>query len=115
MLSDCGPIFFFFFFFFNFLILRTGVMGYGAAEETGLGCFVVINPRVLSANSVDFGLFLFHQFSKFTPPPHPINSFSEPIQTPPQGVPITRINHMQQVGIVGGGKDGKVSIVTVDM
>ena len=36
-----------------------GVMGCGAAEAIGLGfvCFVVINPRVLSANRVDFGLF----------------------------------------------------------
>ena len=37
----------------------------------GLGfcCFVVINPRVLLANRVDFGLFLFYKFSNFTPPP----------------------------------------------
>ena len=36
-----------------------GVMGFGAAEAIGLGfvCFVVINPCVLSANRVDFGLF----------------------------------------------------------
>ena len=48
-----------------------GVMGCGAAEATGLGfvCFVVLNPRVLSANRVDFGLCLFHIFSHFTPPP----------------------------------------------
>ena len=45
-------------------------MGCGAAEATGLGfvCFVVINPRVLSANSVDLGFFLFLIFSNFTPP-----------------------------------------------
>ena len=41
-----------------------------AVEATGLGfvCFVVINPGVLSANRVDFGLFLFHKFSNL---PHP--------------------------------------------
>ena len=40
-------------------------MGCGAAEATGLGfvCFVVINPRVLSANRVDFGLSCFINFS----------------------------------------------------
>ena len=33
--------------------------GCGAAEATGLGfvCFVVLNPRVLSANRVDLGFF----------------------------------------------------------
>ena len=31
-------------------------------------CFVVINPRVLSANRVDLG-FLFHKFSILPPPP----------------------------------------------
>ena len=43
-------------------------MGSGAAEATGLGfvCFVVINHRVLLANRVDFGLFLFHKFSNVT-------------------------------------------------
>ena len=30
---------------------------------------VVINPCVLSANRFDSGLFLFHKFSNFTPPP----------------------------------------------
>ena len=52
--------------------LCAGVMGCGAAEATGLGfiCFVVINPRVLSANIVDFGpFFLFHKLSNLTPPP----------------------------------------------
>ena len=36
-----------------------------------LFCFFVINPRVLSANGVDFGPFciLFHKFSNFIPPP----------------------------------------------
>ena len=33
-------------------------------------CSVVLNPRLLSANRVDFGLvFLLHKFSIFTPPP----------------------------------------------
>ena len=44
------------------------LMGCGATEATGLGivCFVVINPCVLSANSVDFFFFfLFHKFSNF--------------------------------------------------
>ena len=38
-----------------------GVIGCGAAEATDLGfsCFVVINPRVLSAYRVDFGLLFF--------------------------------------------------------
>ena len=38
---------------------------FDAAEVTSLGfvCFVVINPFVLSAHRVDFGLFiLFHKF-----------------------------------------------------
>ena len=41
-------------------------MGWDAAEATGLGfvCLVVINPRVLSANRVDFGYL-------FTPLPRP--------------------------------------------
>ena len=39
--------------------MYAGVIGCGAAEATGLGfvCFVVFNPRVLSAKRVDFGLF----------------------------------------------------------
>ena len=43
-------------------------MGCGAAEATGLDffCFVVINPRVVSANRVDLGFF--HKYSNFTPP-----------------------------------------------
>ena len=51
--------------------LFVGVMGCGAAEATGLGfvCFVVINPPVLSANRVDFGLFCFIDFSFLHPPP----------------------------------------------
>ena len=32
-------------------------------------CFVVISPCVLSANKVDFGLFYFINFLRFTPPP----------------------------------------------
>ena len=46
-------------------------MGCSATEATGLGfvCFVVINPLVLSANRVDFGLVLFHKFSNLPPPP----------------------------------------------
>ena len=45
-----------------------GVMGCGAAVAIGLAfvCFVVINPRVLSANRGDLG-FLFLKFSNFTP------------------------------------------------
>ena len=41
--------------------------GHGAAEATGLGFvgFVVVNPRVLSANRVDFCSFNFP-----IPPPH---------------------------------------------
>ena len=44
---------------FSVSFVRWRVMGCGAAEATGLCfvCFVVINPRVLSANRVDFGLF----------------------------------------------------------
>ena len=47
-----------------------GVMGCGAAKATGLGfvCFVVIIPRVLSANSVELGVFCFIN-CPFTPPP----------------------------------------------
>ena len=39
-----------------------------AAEATGLGfvCFVVINPRVLSANGVDLGFFYFFHQSIFS-------------------------------------------------
>ena len=53
------------------IVLPLPLMECGAAEATGLNfvCFVVINPRVLSANRVNFGLFLFHKFSNFTPPP----------------------------------------------
>ena len=35
------------------------------------GCFVVINPCVVSANRVDFGLFNVSKVSNFTPPPPP--------------------------------------------
>ena len=51
--------------------MYAGVMGCGAVEATGLGfaCFVVINPRVLSANRVDLDFILFHKLSNFTPPP----------------------------------------------
>ena len=47
-----------------------GVMGCGAAEATDLGffCFVVMNPRVLSANRVE-RLFLFINFPISLPPP----------------------------------------------
>ena len=45
------------------------MIGCGAVEATGLLCFVVINPRVLSVNRVDLGIFLFQNFSNFTPPP----------------------------------------------
>ena len=50
-----------------------GVMGCGAAEETGLGfvCFVVINSCVLLANRVDFGLFFCSNFSFPSPPDNP--------------------------------------------
>ena len=47
-------------------------MGCGAAEATGLGfvCFAIVNPRVLSANRVDLGLF-FRFFQILPPPPSP--------------------------------------------
>mgnify|MGYP003571761694 CR=1 FL=1 len=43
-----------------FFQFYAGVMGYGAAEATGLGfvCFVAINPCVLLANRVDLGFFV---------------------------------------------------------
>ena len=46
--------------------------GCGAAESTCLVfvCFVVINPRVLSANKVDLGLFLSHKILLPPPPQH---------------------------------------------
>ena len=40
-----------------------------AKVRMGFVCFGVINPRVLLANRVDLGFFLFHKFSHFTPPP----------------------------------------------
>ena len=47
------------------IFFHAGVMGCGAAEATGV-CFVVIDPRVRSANRVAFGL----KFPiSFTPPP----------------------------------------------
>ena len=41
--------------------------------KTGLGfvCFVVINPRALSANRVDLGFFCFSNFPILLPPPPP--------------------------------------------
>ena len=68
------------FFGWSLLLSYAGVMGCGAAEATGLGfvCFVVINPRVLSANKVDLGSFFFFFFFFFffinypiLPPHHP--------------------------------------------
>ena len=48
-----------------------GVMGCGAAEATGLGfvCFIVLNPRILSANGVDLGFFCFINGPISPPPP----------------------------------------------
>ena len=42
------------------VIVVLGVYYHTSGEATGLGfvCFVVINPRVLSANSVDLGFFI---------------------------------------------------------
>ena len=37
-----------------------------------------INPHVMSANRVDFGLFVFHKFSNFTPPPLTNSPFYSP-------------------------------------
>ena len=50
-------------------------------EVTGLGfsCFVVINSRVLSANRVDLGFFLFHIFFNYTPPPQAALTLSNEI------------------------------------
>ena len=60
------------------------------AEATGLGfvCFVVLNPRVLSANRVDFGFFLFQKLSNFTPPPSslPVPAVSIPMRLGAIGV-----------------------------
>ena len=40
-------------------------------------CFVIINPRVLSANSVDLGFFLKKNFQFYPPPPpHSLRRFS---------------------------------------
>ena len=90
----------------NFL-LYAGVMGCGAAEATDLGfvCFVVINPCVLSAYRVYFGIFcccfllLFHKspiiskFPSFYPPPPPQVKLSCRSTNPqfkrPPGFPIT--------------------------
>ena len=57
----------------SIFILHTGVMGCGTAEATGLGfvCFVVNNPRVLSANRVDLGFFVYS-----APPSHQTRSTS---------------------------------------
>ena len=38
------------------------------SDWPGLFFFVVLNPRVLLANRVDLGCFLFHKFSNYTPP-----------------------------------------------
>ena len=56
-----------------------GVMGCAVAEATVLDfvCFVVINPRVLIANRVDFGLLCFINFSILLTPPPPPHSAEE--------------------------------------
>ena len=58
--------------FINYPIV-SGVMGCGVAEATGLVfvCFIVINPCVLSADIIDLGFFLFHNFPILLPPPSP--------------------------------------------
>ena len=57
----------------------TTTMMVGAAEATGLDfvCFVIINPRVSSANKVDFGLLI------FPPPPPGRNVLFYDIDLPP--------------------------------
>ena len=55
-----GVVFFTLSFFFFFFCCRI--------DWAGL-CFVVINPRVLLTDRVDFGLSWFHNVSNFTPPP----------------------------------------------
>ena len=59
--------------------------------RTGLGfiCFVIINPCVLLANRVDFGLF-FSKISKFPPPPQIPPPPAEPvaIAIPSEASPI---------------------------
>ena len=57
-------------------------MGCGAAEATGLGfvCFVVISPRVLSANRVDLGFFFCFTNFPILPPPPP--GFASPPARP---------------------------------
>ena len=57
------------------------------AEATGLGfvCFVVPQPRVLAVNRVDFGLFFFfffHKFSNFTFPPPPFQELKDACPKP---------------------------------
>ena len=84
----------------------------GAAEETGLGfvCFVIVNPRVLLAKRVDFGLFfcfinfpiyyrlptqqqcwfwdcLFYNFLIYPPPPDPEIPGTEMQQRSGSGMP----------------------------
>ena len=52
-----------------FIFTYAGVMGYGAAEATGLAfvCFVVINRHVLPANRVDSDLVCFKKISFHLP------------------------------------------------
>ena len=51
------------------------------SDRPGL-CFVVINPRVLSADRVDLSFFLFHLFSNFTPPPSSQVCMTDAVECP---------------------------------
>ena len=62
-------------FLINFPIVRWSD-GMRCCRATGLGfvCFVVINPRVLSANRVDLGFFCFINFPIYPYQYHPSSS-----------------------------------------
>ena len=78
-------------------------MGCGVVEATGQGfvCFVAI-PRLLSADRVDFGLFVSLIFQFYSPPPPHTQEKARNVHNPAMVV-TTSSTPIKDVHVRGGG------------